>query len=121
MVIERLRQRPDIEAASLTIGLAFTSSFGEDIRVPGHEKIPQLKGGGPYVNAVTAGYFKTVGTRLVRGRVFSDGDRADSAPVAIVNETMAATLWPNEDPIGKCFSVGQSTACAEVVGVAANT
>ena len=121
MVMERLSQRPDVEAASLTIGLAFSSGFSEDIRVPGRDAIPQLKGGGPFLAAVTADYFKTVGTRIVRGRAFTPDDRAGSAPVAIVNETMAAVLWPNEEAIGKCFSIGESKTCADIVGVAANT
>ena len=120
-VLERLRQRPDIEAVSLTIGLPFTVGFGDDIRVPGRDVIPQLKGGGPYSNAVSADYFRTVGTRIVRGRAFTAADRGGSAPVAIVNETMAAALWPNEDAIGKCFSIAQSPACAEIVGIAADT
>ena len=121
MAIERLTQRPDVEAASLTIGLAFSSGFSDDIRVPGRDTIPQLKGGGPFLSAVTADYFTTVGTRIVRGRAFTPDDRAGSAPVAIINETMAATLWPNEDPIGKCFHISQSPACAGIVGIAANT
>jgi predicted permease len=120
-ILDRLRQRPDVEAASLAIGLPFSVGFGDDIRVPGRDALPQLKGGGPYLNVVSADYFKTVGTRIVRGRAFTPGDRAESAPVAIVNETMAATLWPTEDAIGKCFSIGQSPACAEVVGVAVDT
>jgi predicted permease len=120
-VLERLRQRPDVEAASMAIGLAFTAGFGDDIRVPGHDTLPQLKGGGPYLNVVSADYFKTVGTPIVRGRAFTPGDRGGSAPVAIVNETMAATLWPNEDALGKCFSIGQSPACAEIVGIAVDT
>jgi predicted permease len=121
MVLERLGQRPDVEAASLAIGLPFGVGFGDDIRVPGRAGIPELKGGGPFVNAVTSEYFRTVGTRIVRGRSFTADDRAGSAPVVVVNETMAATLWPNEDALGRCFSIGQSPACAEVVGVAADT
>jgi putative ABC transport system permease protein len=121
MVVERLRQRADVEAASLTIGLPFASGFGDDIRVPGRDTIPKLKGGGPYLSAVTGDYFKTVGTRIVRGRAFTAADRAGSAPVAIVNETMAGTIWPNEEAIGKCFYIAQFPACAEVVGISANT
>ena len=122
MAIERLRQRPDVEAASLTIGLAFWSGFGEDIHVPGLDKVPQLKGGGPFLSAVTADYFKTVGTRIIRGRSTTPADRAGSAPVAIVNETMAAALWPGKDAIGQCFTIEQSPDCAaEIVGIAANT
>lgn len=119
--LERLRQQPEVEAASLTVGLPFWSAFGEDIKVPGLDRIPQLKGGGPFLSAVTADYFKTIGTRILRGRAFTTMDRKDSAPVAIVSELMARTIWPGQDAIGKCFYVNGSTACAEVIGIAAET
>ena len=121
MALEALQRRPDVEAAALTIGLAFWSGFGEDIHVPGLGTIPLLKGGGPFLSAVTADYFKTVGTRIVRGRGFTTADRAGSAPVAIVNETMARTLWPGKDAIGQCFTIEKAPACVEIVGIAANT
>ncbi len=120
MVVEALSRRADVEHVSLTIGLSFASGFGEDIRVPGRDSVPQLKGGGPYMSAVTADYFKTVGTRIVRGRAFTTADRVGTAPVAIVNQTMAATLWPGEEALGKCFMIGQSSTCTTVVGIAAN-
>jgi predicted permease len=116
--LERFRERPDVESASLAIGLSFGMTFGDAIRVPGMDSIPQLKGGGPYMSAVTPGFFETVGTRIARGRPFQSEDRAGSAPVAIINETMAETLWPNENPIGRCFYVGQSKNCATIVGIA---
>jgi predicted permease len=118
-VLERLRQRPDVEAASLTVGLAFTVGMSQPIDVPGRVLPPKVSNGGAYVNVITADYFKTVGTRIVRGRTFTDADRRGSAPVAIVNETMAASLWPNEDAIGKCFR-SSGAPCAEVVGIAAD-
>jgi predicted permease len=99
--------------------LAFTIGFSQPIDIPGRTLPPELTNSGAFVSAVTADYFKTVGTRILRGRSFTDADRAGSAPVAIVDETMAASLWPNEDAIGKCFRSG-SAACAEVVGIAAN-
>jgi predicted permease len=119
--VERLRARADVEDAALAIGLPFVAGFGDNIRVPGRDSIPSLPGGGPYLSAVSGGYFATVGTRILRGRAFNAGDRAGSAPVAIINETMAETIWPGEDPLGKCFYSGQSQSCAEVVGIAADT
>jgi putative ABC transport system permease protein len=50
---------------------------------------------------VTAGYFRTMQATLRRGRAFTPEDRADQPLVAIVNETLARRVWPNEDPIGK--------------------
>jgi ABC-type antimicrobial peptide transport system permease subunit len=70
---------------------------------------------------VSVDYFATVGTPIVRGRAFIAQDRAGSTPVAVVNETMARTLWPGESPLGKCVIVADASGCAEIVGVAANT
>jgi putative ABC transport system permease protein len=54
------------------------------------------------------------------GRSFSDDDRLGTAPVAIINETMARNFWPNEDPIGKRFRFAddQSGPWLTVIGVA---
>jgi putative ABC transport system permease protein len=120
--LERLQQLAGVDAASLTVGLPFESSFGVTLRAPGWDSIPPMKGGGPYISAVTSGYFKTMGTRLLSGRTFRDDEGANSAPVAIVNETMARTLWPGRDPLGACLMIGDSTsACTSVVGVVADT
>jgi predicted permease len=56
-------------------------------------------------DAVSGGYFQAVGTSLLQGRYFTPLDRADSPPVAIVNQTMARRFWPVEDPIGKHFKL----------------
>ncbi len=64
-------------------------------------------------------YFETLGIRTVRGRVFTDHDRAGQPKVVVINETAARTLWPHEDPIGKRISVGQGGFGdgAEVIGI----
>jgi predicted permease len=67
---------------------------------------------------VTAGFFQAMGVPLRQGRHFTDEDgRAD---VAIINETMAKTFWPREDPIGKRFKRGASESTSRwmtVIGV----
>jgi putative ABC transport system permease protein len=72
---------------------------------------------------VDSDFFRTMGTRVVRGRSFTSSDRAGSSPVLIVNETLAKLWWPNENPIGKCARVGESDSvpCAQVVGVVEDT
>ena len=57
----------------------------------------------PIVNfeAITPGYFQTMGIRLRRGRDFSSTDRAAAPLVAIVSDNLAARLWPAQNPIGK--------------------
>ena len=46
-------------------------------------------------------YFQTMGIPIIRGRTFNDGDTPTSAPVCMVNQTMAAKLFPGEDPVGR--------------------
>jgi predicted permease len=117
-----LRALPSVEHAGLAIGTPFHSSFTVDLRVSGHDSIPALEGGGPYVAAVTAGYFETVGTSVLQGRAFTHADRRGSEPVAIVNQTMATMLWPDRSPLGECVHVGSpavtaDTPCSRIVGV----
>jgi predicted permease len=73
------------------------------------------------LRSVTPDYFKAMGISLVRGRYFDQRDSETSQPVAIIDETLAQTYWPNQDPIGKRLHLGdrQSTAppWMAVVGV----
>jgi putative ABC transport system permease protein len=50
-------------------------------------------------------YFRTLGTRIVEGREFGVQDVATAAPVAVVSESLARTLWPGADAIGKVLRV----------------
>ncbi|MEP7343813.1 MAG: FtsX-like permease family protein, partial [Gemmatimonadaceae bacterium] len=115
---------PGVESAALATSLPFESSSGMRIILPGRDSVPTGSDGlpWPYVNTVTAQFFKTIGTRLIVGRSFTDDDRGGSAPVVMVNETAARLWWPGESAIGKCFKIGaDSMPCAEVVGVVENT
>lgn len=114
---DRIAHLPGVSHAALAIGSPFGFGFGVDVKVPGHDTLPSAPGGGPYVNAVGEDYFSTVGTPLVRGRVFGRADGTGTPRVAIVNETMASLVWPNEDALGKCIVVEDSNACATVVGI----
>src|SRR2546422_8965140 len=51
-------------------------------------------------NEVTPRFFETLKIPLLKGRAFDEGDRSDAPLVAIVNETLARRLWPQNDPIG---------------------
>jgi putative ABC transport system permease protein len=65
-------------------------------------------------------YFRTFGTPILRGRNFTDADREDGAPVAIVSEMAANRLWPGEDPVGKRihYLMPDSAGWRTVIGVA---
>ena len=69
------------------------------------------------------GYFDAIGTRVVRGRPFTIADTSESAPVALVNETLARLIWPGEDAIGKQIKWGfpeQPNSWREIVGIVAD-
>ncbi len=119
-LVEQVRHLPGVEDAGVAIGLPFYSQMGVSLRIPGRDSLLAAPGGGPWVNAVTPDYFKTVGTALLRGRRFSSADHEGSEPVVIVNAVMARTFWPAEDPLGKCLIIAEGPGCARVVGVVAD-
>jgi predicted permease len=72
------------------------------------------------VRMVTPGYFRTLGLRLADGRAIDDRDAPKSTPVLMVNETLAARLWPGERAVGRRLVVDYSTAGTypyEIIGV----
>jgi len=70
-------------------------------------------------NTVAWNYLETLRVPLVRGRSFTSADSEKAPLVAIVNQAMARKYWPNEDPIGKRFSIkAQTGPFLEIVGVA---
>jgi predicted permease len=71
------------------------------------------------VTHVSAGYFETLGLPIVRGRAFTQAEVAANALVAIVNETLARSLWPDGNPLGRRVRTDDSNESRrEVVGVA---
>jgi predicted permease len=119
-LITQIRRLPSVENVSAGIGTPFFGSAGVSLRVPGLDSLPHAKGGGPFISAVTPGYFETVGTRIVRGRGFTNSDNENSERVTVVSETMARLLWPGQDPLGKCILIfsSETDVCTRVIGIA---
>jgi predicted permease len=67
-------------------------------------------------NRVGAEYFTVLGTPLVRGRTFGPQDTPKSKSVAVVNETLARSLYPDVSALGRHFSLGDKDDF-EIVGV----
>jgi predicted permease len=111
---------PGVAAVTLADAAPFGGwSFGVDLFVPGRDSLAKTNGD-PLQSFVLPNYFATVGTRILRGRSFTDADAATGAsPVTIISENVARRLWPNESAIGQCIRVGDRNApCAEIVGIA---
>ena len=73
-----------------------------------------------WAGAVTPGYFRLMRIGIVQGRAFTAADSEKSAPVAIVNASMARHYWPGENPVGKSIRVVFEDRWRTVVGVAAD-
>jgi putative ABC transport system permease protein len=69
---------------------------------------------------VTPGYFASVETPFLQGRDFTRQDRADSQKVAIINRTMAQTLWPGQSAIARSIHCCFKDAHFIVIGVVAD-
>ena len=75
-------------------------------------------------DAVTADFFRTLKIPLIRGRLFTTDDRAQTLPVALINETAARRYWKGANPIGSRFTYGTAapdSTWLTVVGVVADT
>jgi hypothetical protein len=68
---------------------------------------------------VSESFFATMRIPILRGREFQDSDRADTPPVAIVNERLASHYWPGQDAVGRRFHLGGAMGpLVQIVGVA---
>ena len=118
-ILARLRAVPAVSSAALASTIPFYSRITTELRVPGRDSTPRMPGGRPLFNAVSPGYFATVGTRLVRGRDIADADRTGAEPVAIVSQTTARTLWPGGEALGQCVRLAASDTvpCKTIIGI----
>jgi predicted permease len=108
---------PSVTHGSPAASIPFWSNEGRLLRVSGVDDTERL--GRFLLQAGSADYFATVGTRIIRGRGIVAADRAGTQRIAVVSEGMAWALWPGRDPIGECFRIGPGDApCTIVVGVA---
>jgi hypothetical protein len=132
-LLERLRASGGVEAVSLasSLPLGGRDDFMLSLQIggePAREEPLRAR-----IRSVGDGYFTTAGVRMVAGRPISDRDRADTAPVVVVNEAFVRTFLPGQDPIGRRVLIPSSplndpanvvgwqrVSAAEIVGVAAD-
>lgn len=122
---QRVRPLPGVEAVSLAFSVPFGYyNNGEYITAEGQTVTEGKRRPSAGYNIVSPEYFRVMQIPIRRGRPFTEHDAADSARVAIVNEKLAADLWPGQDAIGKRFAMtgekGQPGPLLEVVGIVRN-
>jgi len=107
-----------VDAVAIGSTVPMQSNVATEFRAEGVDSLPIPKTGGPYYVVVTPEFFRTLGTRIVRGRGFTAEDRKVTPRVAVLGETMSRLIWPTEDALGKCVYIAGSDACTTVVGIA---
>lgn len=123
-LFERMRDRveeiPGVTGAVLAAGGPFGHGYGVQLSVSGVEEIPQLYSGTPSLNAVSEGFFRMMGARIVDGRSLGGPPSSGGTPTAaVINQTMATLLWPDGRAVGNCIEISDpgSGACTPIVGV----
>jgi putative ABC transport system permease protein len=106
-VTRRLEALPGIQAASSSIMLPMEDGVDLNFNIAGKPPEKGLYNGDEQWRTITPDYFKVFRVPLMRGRVFNAADSGDSARVVLINQTMAKTYWPKEDPIGQVITIGK--------------
>lgn len=114
-VLRRVREIPGVEAAAISdvVPLGWNRTWGARAKGVTYErgKAPMA-----FPRMVTDGYPAAMKIPLRAGRDIAPTDTRTSEPVVVINETMARTLWPGQDPIGKVI-LGACAPERRVVGV----
>jgi putative ABC transport system permease protein len=98
-LLDRTAAVPGVTSASISTGMPVRgTSFGGSFEIVGRPHDPANPPGGG-VNMVTPQFFQTFGIRMLRGRPFTEQDRAGSVRVAIVNEPFVRLYLPDVDPL----------------------
>ncbi len=123
-VLERVRALPGVQSASVAfaVPMGYINSVAQ-LNIDGYQA-PAGQGMPSVVdNYVSSGYLQNMGIPLLRGREFTDADKADTNYVAVINQAAAEKFWPNQDPIGRHFKMkdDKKQRSVEVVGIAQNS
>jgi putative ABC transport system permease protein len=116
-LIERLKTLAGVRQAAVSGGLPFRSVTDAGMRIDGRPIGTPESGAPANYYRVTPLYFQAMGIPLIHGRLFTERDAADGAPVVIINQTMAKRFFANEDPLGKRVDISVPTYLREIVGV----
>ena len=113
---------PGVESASWISAVPFQGTNTQSLYVDGIDSVSKL--GRFDSQTADAGYFATMGTRILRGRAITSADRAGTPRAVVVSEAMAKLIWPGKNAIGECIRIGiwrapkESLDCSTVVGIA---
>jgi putative ABC transport system permease protein len=117
---DRLNALPGVENAAAGFWLPIDVEDGTAFQIVGR---PIKKNGcGSQWMSVTPGYLSLFRIPVLRGRDFTENDKAGAPNVVLINEALARKCWPNEDPLGQHITDGNETGGIEsIVGIVADS
>ncbi len=117
-LLERVKNLPGVQAVGITHSMPLVGDYVLSFNIEGRPAIAPSDLPSLNYYSVTPDYFRAMGIRLVRGRVFTPQDDARAPRVCLINETLARQFFPNEDPIGKRMNITNGPdAWREIVGI----
>jgi len=119
--VERANATPGVKAAAVASNFPLGGGFARTVFPEGESESTGYRGTLTQLDDISIGYFDALRIPLVRGRLFTDADRKETTPVAIIDEAMAKKFWPNQEAIGRRFHFFGDTMLREVVGIARNS
>lgn len=120
-VFERIEPLPEVRGASLSLKFPMQDAYGYLSFMKDRDAASAGQGtASVWFNKVGTDYLKIMGVPLVRGRLFAAEDARSSDGVVVINESMAATFWPGENPVGQRLFFPGVARPFEVVGVVGN-
>ncbi len=110
---------PGVEAVTPVVAVPFSGTQGWDGKLAAEGQSPEEARANPMLNmeVVAPTYFETFGLPVLRGRGFTDDDRAGAPTSAILSESAAEFYWPDEDPIGKRLTLGPAGPQQQVMTI----
>jgi putative ABC transport system permease protein len=108
-LIQRIRSLPGVEAAALGMNIPFDNNeWDSSFHLTGTPPYPPGERPEAEINYVTPDYFRLMGMPLLKGRAFTEDDRAGRPRSVIIDETLAQKYFHGKDPIGQQIDDNQS-------------
>ena len=115
---QELRNIPRVTGVAIADSLPFSNNGGmSSFAIKGRPRQPNDPGPHGSVRSISPDYFATLRIPLLRGRTFTQEDRAQTERVAIIDAVLARQYWQNEEPLGQHISFGDNSAWMTIVGV----
>jgi len=118
-----MRAVPGVREVGVVSNLPFSNqNWTASYQIAGREAAPGTASPHGYLHIIDPGYFKAMGIPLLRGRSFDERDRADGAPVVMIDQYLAQKHFPNGDALGQRLVMpgingAEESVEAEIIGI----